>query len=108
MKFGAGHGSEVSYVFNNLNARRGISEVTSEDEELARLMNTYWANFAKTGDPNGEGIPLWPVFQNKSGEIMEFQNNGYAVAKPDPRKKKMDIIEKAGKLRVLVQSRGGI
>jgi para-nitrobenzyl esterase len=49
-RFGAGHGSEVSFVFNTLNARWGNpGEATPEENELARIMNTYWANFAKHG-----------------------------------------------------------
>src|SRR6478609_12653 len=56
-KYGAGHGSEVSFVFNTLNARWGNpGEATPEEKELARVMNTYWANFAKTGNPNGKGL----------------------------------------------------
>ncbi len=108
MQFGAGHGSEVSYVFNNLNARWGASEATPEDLELALLMNTYWANFAKIGDPNGEGLPRWPTFQPETNEIMEFQRDGSAASKPDPRKMRLDVIKKAFELRMEIQSRGGI
>ncbi len=54
MRFGAAHASEIPYVFNNLSGRNG-APVAREDQAVAQMMNTYWANFAKTGDPNGPG-----------------------------------------------------
>jgi para-nitrobenzyl esterase len=56
---GAPHASEIPYVFNTLETRRGADTPTPEDREVARMMNTYWANFAKTGNPNGSGLPEW-------------------------------------------------
>ena len=108
MQYGAGHGSEVPYVFKNLHARWGAPEATPEDQKVAQMLNTYWANFAKTGDPNGEGLPQWFAFQTKTNEIMEFQREGAAVGKPDPRKVRLEVIEKAFKRRLEIQSRGGI
>ncbi len=70
-KYGAPHASEIAYVFNNLNTRRGISTATSQDEAVAKLMNAYWANFAKTGNPNGKGLmgmaKLWRDAIDKYG-----------------------------------------
>ncbi|MBD1263139.1 carboxylesterase family protein [Maribacter polysiphoniae] len=106
MKYGAGHGSEVGYVFNNLDARWGNPETTPEDKKVAELMNGYWVNFAKTGNPNGEGLPNWPVYTKNDGEIMDIQLDGEAVGKPDPRKARLDVIEKGVKLRNELQSRG--
>lgn len=106
MRFGAGHGSEVSYVFNNLNARWGAPEATPEDQEVARLMNTYWTNFAKSGDPNGEGLEVWPVYSPITNQILEFERDGMAVGKSDPRQTRLDTIEKAFKMRTNIQSRG--
>lgn len=108
MPFGAGHGSEVAYVFNNLNARWGAPEAAPEDKKVGQMMNTYWANFAKTGDPNGEGLPLWPVYTPQKNAIIEFERDGKAVGKLDPRQARLDVIEKAFKSRVAIQSRGGI
>jgi para-nitrobenzyl esterase len=108
MRFGAGHGSEVAYVFNNLNARWGAPEAAPEDKKVAQMLNTYWVNFAKTGDPNSKGLPEWPVYTPKKYKILEIQSDGKPVGKPDPRKARLDVIEKAFKMRVDIQSRGGI
>lgn len=107
-RFGAGHGSEVSFVFNTLNARWGNpGEATPEEKELARIMNTYWANFAKTGNPNGKGLPNWPQYDVQKQQILDIDLDGKAVAKPDPRKARFNVIEKAFKQkRERLQSRG--
>ncbi|MDL2266160.1 carboxylesterase family protein [Parabacteroides sp. OttesenSCG-928-G07] len=97
MPNGASHASEIPYVFNNLNARRGIETTTTEDQNVARLMNTYWANFAKTGNPNGSGLPEWSVYGLQKDEILEFRLDGSAASIPDPKKARLDIIEKAGR-----------
>jgi para-nitrobenzyl esterase len=107
MRFGAGHGSEVAYVFNNLDARRGDAEPTIEEQKLAQVMNTYWANFAKTGDPNGAGVPKWPVYDVQNEKILEIESDGETVGKPDPRKERLDVIKKAiEKFRERLQARG--
>ena len=53
---GAPHGAEIPYVFNTLGANPTASSAP-EDQRVAQTVNTYWANFAKTGDPNGSGLP---------------------------------------------------
>jgi para-nitrobenzyl esterase len=100
LRFGAPHASEIAYVFNNLSARRGGAP-TPKDQEVAKLMNAYWANFAKTGNPNGSGLPKWPVYDSKKDEIIEFQLDGTPVGKPDPKKARLDVIEKAANSGVL-------
>ncbi len=106
-RYGAGHGSEVSFVFNTLNARWGAPvEATPEEKELARIMNTYWANFAKTGNPNGNGLPVWPLYDTQRDEILDIDLDGKAVGKPDPRKARFNVIEKAFMKRDKIQSRG--
>ena len=105
MRFGAPHGSEVAYVFDNLGVRSGSAPLP-EDTAVARMMNAYWVNFARTGDPNGKGLPKWPVYSPQNNEILEIQSDGKPVGKPDPRKARLDVIEKAVKLGDHLQSRG--
>jgi para-nitrobenzyl esterase len=105
--YGAGHGSEVAFVFNTLNARWGNpGEPTPAEKELARIMNTFWTNFAKTGNPNGKDVPKWPLYDTQKEEIMDIELDGKAVAKPDPRKARFNVIEKAFKQRDQLQYRG--
>ncbi len=98
MRFGAAHASEIPYVFNNLSSRNGAA-ATPSDQEVARLMNTYWANFAKTGNPNGKGLPEWPTFSHEKDELLEIKPDGSAIGIPDPKKARLDVIEKAAEAK---------
>jgi para-nitrobenzyl esterase len=102
MRYGAAHGSEIPYVFDNLSARAG-APVPFQDQAVAHMANTYWANFAKTGDPNGPGLPKWPRYDPSKDEILEFRPDGSPSAEPDPRKARLDVIEKAAKAKESVK-----
>jgi para-nitrobenzyl esterase len=106
--YGAGHGSEVSFVFNTLDAPRfgPPSKPTEAEYELAKKMNAYWANFAKTGNPNGAGLPNWSPYNNQNQDILDVELYGKIISKPDPRKARFDVVEKAMKNRGKIQSRG--
>lgn len=105
MKYGPGHGTDISFVFDNLGVRPG-STPAPEDEAVARMMNAYWVNFARTGNPNGKDLPKWPVYTLKTNEILDIQSDGKPVSKPDPRKARLDVIEKAVKMGDKLQPNG--
>ena len=55
------HSDDIEYVFGTLDTRPG-AVWRPEDRKLSEQMMSYWTNFAKTGDPNGPGLPEWPKY----------------------------------------------
>jgi para-nitrobenzyl esterase len=71
------HGSEVAYVMGTLN-REDFGEY---DYALSAAMTGYWANFAKTGEPNGDGLKEWPPFTAERPVSMHFTDEGFEAEK---------------------------
>ena len=58
---GAVHAAEIEYALGNLDGNKAHAW-TPEDREVSRMMQAYFVNFIKTGQPNGDGLPEWPKF----------------------------------------------
>jgi para-nitrobenzyl esterase len=77
---GTFHSDDIEYVFGTLNSRLD-AKWTPEDYKMSDLIETYWTNFAKTGDPNGAGAPNWPQYKAPEWQVMHLNAN--SEAKPD-------------------------
>jgi para-nitrobenzyl esterase len=77
---GAFHSDDIEYVFGTLDSRPE-APWRPEDRKLSDQMGSYWTNFAKTGDPNGPGLPKWPVYAPTDWQVMNL--NATPEAKPD-------------------------
>jgi para-nitrobenzyl esterase len=86
---GAGHGSDVPYAFQTLGGRQGESK--PEDTKLSEMISSYWVNFAKSGNPNGPGIPPWPAFAENDQKVMVF--DATSSARPVPNLDKLKTFD---------------
>ena len=87
--YGSPHGQDVAYVFQVLDP--DSPQVTKTDLAISEAMGTYWTNFAKYGDPNGEGMPEWPVFSDENPEVMYFNKTPYPG--PVPSAESLEVLE---------------
>jgi len=86
----APHASEIEFVFQVLSSRD--LPWRPQDEKISDLMGSYWTNFAKTGDPNAEGLPHWPVYGPDAYEVMHLGPNLHAL--PDEHRARYEFLDK--------------
>jgi para-nitrobenzyl esterase len=92
---GSPHAQDVSYVFQHLNT--SSPETTKSDLDISEAMATYWTNFAKYGNPNGNGVPEWPAFNKNSPSVMYFNQTPYVG--PVPSEKSLEVLDSYFKWR---------
>ncbi len=78
--FGSFHGLEIFYLFGNFMIRVISIPDTPADSSLSQTIMGYWSNFAKTGNPNGPGLPDWPAYSADKGRYIELGENVTASA----------------------------
>ena len=84
------HSDDIEYVFGTLDTRPGET-VRPEDRQLSDEMMSYWTNFAKTGDPNGTGLPTWPRYD--TGDAL-IHLNSTITSGPDSLRPRYEFLMK--------------
>jgi para-nitrobenzyl esterase len=73
---GAVHSAEIEYALGNLPTNR-VYDWQPEDYKVSAILQQYFANFIKKGDPNGLGVPLWPALQKTTVPVMHIDVDTY-------------------------------
>lgn len=76
------HTAEIPFVFDNTD-KVTVSGDANEAHALSDVMSQAWINFARTGDPNGEGVPAWEPYTRDGGATMIFDNESYLAYNHD-------------------------
>ncbi len=78
-ELGAFHSLELPYVFGTFQAREfNWLPFSATDEKLSQIMQSYWTNFAKNGDPNGQGLAHWEPWNTSKEPFLVFGKSGSA------------------------------
>jgi len=101
----SGHGSDVPYAFQTLGpGPQGAPK--PEDVKLSDMISSYWVHFARSGDPNGPGLPVWPAFSESDQQAMVFDAS--PGARPVPNLDKLKAYDAyVGWLRAAGDPSGG-
>jgi len=88
---GAVHSAEIEYALGNLATNTHYAWEPG-DFKLSQVMESYFANFIKTGDPNGPGLPAWPAYSAGGFQVMRLDVDSGAVPEARPRYQLLDQI----------------
>jgi para-nitrobenzyl esterase len=62
-----------------------------EDRKVSELMGSYWSNFARTGDPNGDGLPRWPSYSQDGYQVLHLRADPRAA--PDEHRARYQFLD---------------
>ena len=77
---GAAHADDMLYLKGAFDNK---AEKYPQEKKVSDLMQQYWVNFAKTMNPNGNGLPNWPEFEDGKPTVMQFQNGASLIETPN-------------------------
>ncbi len=83
------HSTELEYVFGTLDVRQGATWQPA-DRQLSDEVIAYWTNFARTGDPNGQGLPKWPRY-DREGSVIHLDDP--ITVSPDNTRAEFEFLE---------------
>ncbi len=88
---GAAHSAEIQYAMGNLDLDKRYTW-EADDHKVSETMQGYFANFIKTGDPNGPGLPPWPTYDAKTG-YQRMRLDVLSAAEPETERARYEVLE---------------
>jgi para-nitrobenzyl esterase len=89
---GAVHSAEIEYAMGNLPTNR-VYDWEPEDYKVSEIMQGFFVNFIKSGDPNGLGVPAWPA-ANKGDEVQVMHIDVVSGVKPEQQRERYEFLDK--------------
>ena len=85
---GVAHADDILYLNGHFLTQPDKFPVESA---VAEIIQQYWVNFAKTGNPNGKGLPFWPTFDDAKATTMQFSNGASLIMRPN--REQVDFVD---------------
>ena len=86
---GVAHADDILYLNGEFLTQ---PEKYPAESAVAEIMQQYWINFAKTGNPNGKGLPYWPTFDDSKPTTMQFSNGASLIMRPN--REQVDFVDR--------------
>ncbi|HJP04361.1 MAG: carboxylesterase family protein [Gammaproteobacteria bacterium] len=71
---GAAHQDEIAFIFGTLDNETDLNVISQKDQFVSDLMQSYWVQFARTGNPNALNLPVWPSVSLEQSPTLEIGN----------------------------------
>ena len=69
---GVAHADDIAFVMQTLHTEKDLDNITPRDQEISELISDYWVQFAKTGNPNKDGLPKWFAYDPATARVLEI------------------------------------
>ena len=101
LRRGVAHADDIMYLNGQFLAQ---ADQYPAEAAVSEMIQQYWVNFAKTGNPNGAGLPYWPSFDETKPTTMQFSNGASLIMRPN--REQIDFIDRFMKAK-REQAEGG-